>query len=141
MSFQNGVDIIVEGCITYGSTPTENTPTSIVESIKTIYTNRYSEGQSSARSLYYLGEINYTGTILTSSRRFDFDYSHVPNYTSLTTSDFIIGMSGSKRIIMKNANGDSRLTIKDLSGGKVRINWWGNAEGSGSVQAYVYCIA
>ena len=89
-----------------------------------------------------MGEINYSGTILTSSRRFDFDYSHVPNYNSLTISDFIIGFSGSKRIIMKNeSTGDSRLAIKDLSEGKVRINWWGSAQGTASVQAYVYCIA
>ena len=42
VSFQNGVDTIVDGCTTYGSTPTASTPSSIVNSIKAIYNNSVS---------------------------------------------------------------------------------------------------
>ena len=43
-SFQNGVDTIVDGCTTYGSTPTASTPSSIITAISNIYTNRYNTG-------------------------------------------------------------------------------------------------
>lgn len=48
-SFQNGVDTIYNGCTTYGSTPTAKTPDAIVNSIKTIYTNRYNAGVSATK--------------------------------------------------------------------------------------------
>ena len=44
ISFQNGVDIIYNGCVTYGSTPTSKTPNAIVTAISNIYTNRYNNG-------------------------------------------------------------------------------------------------
>ena len=50
VSFQNGVDTIVDGCTTYGSTPTASTPSAIVNSINTIYTNRYSAGITQGRN-------------------------------------------------------------------------------------------
>ena len=53
-SFQNGVDTIVNGCTTYGSTPTTKNPNDIVNSIKEIYTNRYNAGGSSQRISYSL---------------------------------------------------------------------------------------
>ena len=49
VSFQNGVDTIVDGCTTYGSTPTASTPSSIVNSIKAIYNNRYNAGVSATK--------------------------------------------------------------------------------------------
>ena len=48
-SFQTGVDTIVNGCTTYGSTPTASTPTAIVNSIKAIYTNRYNAGVTATK--------------------------------------------------------------------------------------------
>ena len=48
-SFQNGVDTIVNGCKTYGSTPSNNTPSAIVESIKNIYETRYNAGVSAGQ--------------------------------------------------------------------------------------------
>ena len=48
-SFQTGVDAIIEGCTTYGSTPTESSPNAIVEAIKTIYTNRYNSGYNAGK--------------------------------------------------------------------------------------------
>ena len=38
------VDTIYNGCTTYGSTPSSKTPSAIVNSIKTIYTDRYNAG-------------------------------------------------------------------------------------------------
>ena len=52
-SFQNGVDTVYNGCITYGSTPIDKTPNSIVNAIEDIYNTRYNEG-------YKDGEINWT---------------------------------------------------------------------------------
>ena len=49
-SFQNGVDTIVDGCTTYGSTPSSNTPSKIVEAIKAIYNNRYTAGRTQGRN-------------------------------------------------------------------------------------------
>ena len=44
-SFQDGCDTIVGGCTTYGSTPSSNSPTDIVNAIKNIYDNRYNSGR------------------------------------------------------------------------------------------------
>lgn len=60
-SFQNGVDTIVEGCTTYGSTPTNNTPSKIVESIKAIYENRYNTGYNAG---YKTGVVSPTPKIV-----------------------------------------------------------------------------
>ena len=46
-NFQNGVDVICNGCTTYGSTPSTNTPNDIVTAISNIYTNRYNSGYNS----------------------------------------------------------------------------------------------
>ena len=48
-SFQNGVDTIVDGCTTYGSTPSSNTPSAIVTSIQNIYNNRYNAGVTATK--------------------------------------------------------------------------------------------
>ena len=49
-SFQSGVDTIYNGCKTYGSTTTAKTPAAIVNSIKTIYNNRYNAGVTAGSS-------------------------------------------------------------------------------------------
>lgn len=43
-AFQDGCDVIVAGCTTYGSTPDSNSPNDIVDSIRDIYENRYDAG-------------------------------------------------------------------------------------------------
>lgn len=43
-AFQDGCDVIVAGCTTYGSTPDSNSPDDIVDSIREIYDNRYNAG-------------------------------------------------------------------------------------------------
>ena len=76
-SFQNGVDTIVTGCTVYGSTPINNTPSKIVESIKNIYTNRYNTGVSdtkkgnataaqvlSGKTFTNASSVNITGTMV-----------------------------------------------------------------------------
>ena len=49
-SFQDGCDIIVSGCTTYGSTPSSNSPTDIVNAIKNIYDNRYTAGENNVKN-------------------------------------------------------------------------------------------
>ena len=49
-SFQDGCDIIVSGCTTYGSTPSSNSPTDIVNAIKNIYDNRYNAGRTQGQT-------------------------------------------------------------------------------------------
>lgn len=48
-AFQDGCETIVAGCTTYGSKPATNSPADIVNSIKTIYTNRYNAGVSATK--------------------------------------------------------------------------------------------
>ena len=54
ISFQNGVDIIYNGCITYGSTPSSKTPNDIVTSIGEIYNNGFADGTAASGQKYYL---------------------------------------------------------------------------------------
>ena len=49
-SFQDGCDTIVGGCTTYGSTPSSNSPTDIVNAIKNIYDNRYTAGRTQGQN-------------------------------------------------------------------------------------------
>lgn len=49
-SFQDGCDVIVSGCTSYGSTPASNSPADIVSSIGDIYNNRYNSGYNSGRT-------------------------------------------------------------------------------------------
>lgn len=48
-SFQDGCDTIVAGCTTYGATPTSNSPTDIVNAVKTIHTDRYNAGVTAGK--------------------------------------------------------------------------------------------
>ena len=60
-SFQNGVDTIYNGCVTYGSTPTASTPSAIVTAISNIYTNRYNVGAAAGTKNGYLIYCNSNG--------------------------------------------------------------------------------
>ena len=48
-SFQNGVDTLYNKCVSCGSTPSNKTPTSISNSIQSIYNNRYNAGVSATK--------------------------------------------------------------------------------------------
>ena len=74
-SFQNGVDKIYNKCKSLGSTPTNNTPDSIIKSIQSIYDKAKSSG-----GVYYIG----SGTSFNIKSLFPNDYSR------LTNNNFIV---------------------------------------------------
>ena len=137
-SFQNGVDTIIAKCVELGSTPTESTPDAICTSISEVY----ALGQAAGKSLYYLGNISHSTTLLTSSRIASFDYTTLPNYESLTVDDFIIGKKGSDRITNKTGSATSYVSAEIKSTGTLRVKWWGSAETSScTLNIDVYAIA
>ena len=97
-SFQNGVDQIVDGCTTYGSTPTNNTPNSIVTAISNIYTNRYNTGYNAGVAA---GQANPT---LMSNTFVALDYS------SLITSQSN-GLKSDRTAVLVKVKGKSKVSI------------------------------
>ena len=85
-SFQNGVDTIVDGCTTYGSTPTNNTPSKIVESIKAIYENRYNTGYNDGKSKgeYVIAGV-IAGTYAGGSSAQSCSFTSDPNFCTAST--------------------------------------------------------
>lgn len=90
------------------------------------------------KSIHKIGDISYSGTLLTSSRNWDFDYTSLPNYESLTANDFFF-----LGTVQMNSNGTTgKLGIVIKSTGTVRVNWWGDAQKSScSVSASLYALA
>ena len=66
-SFQDGCDTIVDGCTTYGSTPSTNSPADIVTAIGNISTNRYNAGVSATKVGTAVASNVLTGKTFTNS--------------------------------------------------------------------------
>lgn len=92
------------------------------------------------KKMYYLGQANFSGTLLTTSRIFSFDYSHIPNYENLTVEDFYLGM-GDYRIYMTTKSAEGRLAFEINTPGTLRLKWFGTAQQDNcNVNCYVYCL-
>lgn len=134
-SFQDGCSVIANAITERGVTTANNaSPDVMAENIMKI--------SSGTSFLYYLGTASFSGTMLTTSRHFSFNYSHLPNYESLTLDDFIVGISGSDRITMATNDATGYVGMELRSGGELRVKWWGNSEQSDcSVNVHVYALS
>ena len=101
VSFQNGVDTIVDGCTTYGSTPSESTPSAIVESIETIYTDRYNAGGTATK------KGNATAANVLSGKTFTFIVSISSFLSIIVTKELYLN----KYDILSNIKENASLAI------------------------------
>ena len=99
----------------------------------------YNDGvNSGGKSVYLLGTVSYSGTLLTTSNIKSFDYTHLPNYESLTVDDFFLG----NRVTMNSKGATAYIDWEIKSTGTLRVKWWGSAQTSScSFSAPIYAIA
>ena len=110
-SFQNGVDTIVSGCTTYGSTPSSNTPSNIVNAIKAIYNNRYNAGVTATK------KGNATASDVLSGKTFT-------NASSVGISGTMTNNGAISKTITPSANTQSYTIPKGYhnGSGKITVN-------------------
>ena len=141
MSFQTGVDTIISGCTTYGSTPTASTPSAIVNAIKAIYTNRYNAGVTAGGSGKATVKVTSVYTIHNGSTNSNGQFTKSFNLSSYATSiknAYLVTTYIATSAGMYTDNNNYKIT--SISGGTVTVHWGGEHDITLTLKGYFVLV-